>query len=93
MEIRDPCFLKSAYKIISSLLLINRRQLRLLDGAIADDFLEQSGRQIAASGGRPIVWVFAEKDAALFTRALFDRAKGGRERITVVYVPWTTRNP
>ena len=64
-----------------------------IEESIADDFLEQSGRQIAASGGRPTVWIFAEEEAALFTRRLFDRAKGGRERITVVYVPWTKRNP
>jgi len=61
--------------------------------SITDEFLDQSGRQIAASGGRSIVWVFAEKEAALFARKLFDDAAGGRERITVVYVPWTKRRP
>jgi hypothetical protein len=57
-------------------------------GSITDKFLAQSASQIAASGGRPIVWIFAEEEAALFTRDLFDEARQGRERITVGYVPW-----
>ncbi len=61
--------------------------------SIARDFLAQSGRQIAASGGRPIVWIFAEEDAALFARALFDEAKEGRQRITVGYISWKKREP
>jgi hypothetical protein len=61
--------------------------------SITDEFLSQSGRQIAASEGRPIVWIFAEKEAAQFARALFDKADEGREHITVGYVPWTRRNP
>jgi hypothetical protein len=61
--------------------------------SIGRQFLDQSGKQIAASGGRPIVWIFAEKEAALFARALFDTARDGREHITVGYVPWTGRNP
>lgn len=64
-----------------------------IEESIADDFLEQSGRQIAASGGRPIVWIFAEEEAALFVRRLFDRTDAGREYITVGYVPWTRRSP
>ena len=59
--------------------------------SIEEEFLDQSYRQIAASGGRPLVWIFAELEAALFTRKLFDAAKEGREGITVVYVPWTGR--
>jgi NADPH-dependent ferric siderophore reductase len=42
----------------------------------AQDLLEQSARQIAASGGRPIVWIFAEEEAALIARKLLDNAKG-----------------
>jgi hypothetical protein len=61
--------------------------------SITKEFLLQSGRQIAASGGRPIVWIFAEEDAARFARALFDDADKGREDITVGYVPWTKREP
>ncbi len=61
--------------------------------SIENRFLEQSGRQIAASGGRPLVWIFAEWEAALFARKLFDTAKEGRESIHVVHMPWTTRKP
>lgn len=55
--------------------------------------LDQSARQLAASGGRPIVWVFAEKEAAQIVRDLFDEAGDGRETITVIYIPWTRRSP
>ena len=58
---------------------------------ITDQFLTQSAKQIAASGGRPVVWIFAEEEAARFARKLFDDADEGREYITVGYVPWTGR--
>jgi hypothetical protein len=61
--------------------------------SITEDFFEQSGRQIAAGGGRPIVWIFAEAEAALFARQLFDGADAGRQYITVGYVPWPRRKP
>jgi NADPH-dependent ferric siderophore reductase len=64
-----------------------------LKTSTADKILEQSARQIAASGGRPIVWVFAEKEAAQFVRVLFDKVGRGRQFITVVYIPWTRTNP
>ncbi len=60
--------------------------------SITDDFLNQSDLQIAASQGRPIVWVFAEPEAAEFARDLFDKADRGRERITVAYVPWMRKS-
>jgi hypothetical protein len=41
----------------------------------------------SASGGRPIVWIFAEEEAALFARKLFDDTKS-LEGITGAYVPW-----
>jgi hypothetical protein len=53
-------------------------------------FLDQSARQIAASGGRPVVWIFADKEDALRTQELFKEAKEGRQYITIVHVPWTT---
>jgi hypothetical protein len=62
-----------------------------LPGAIGDKFVDQASRQLAASGGRPVIWIFAERDAALFTRTLFDLTPG-LERITVGYVPWTRSN-
>jgi hypothetical protein len=57
-----------------------------IPGAMANDFAGQAARQIAASGGRPVVWIFAEKDAAQFARDLFDAL--GLKQITVGYVPW-----
>jgi NADPH-dependent ferric siderophore reductase len=51
--------------------------------------LRQSLRQVQASGGRPVVWIVAEEQAAVFIRALFDEMDVGRERITVAHVPWT----
>lgn len=59
-----------------------------LPDLIAEQFKDQARRQLAASGGRPIVWIFAEKEAALFTRKLFDKTNG-LEGITVGYIPWT----
>jgi hypothetical protein len=58
-----------------------------LPTVIADDFIEQAGRQLAASGGRSVVWIFAEQEAAFFARELFN-SKPGFEGITIGYVPW-----
>lgn len=58
-----------------------------LPGAMAWRFIDQATRQLAASGGRPVVWIFAEEKAALFARKLFDETKG-LKGITVAYVPW-----
>jgi hypothetical protein len=55
---------------------------------VEEQFLSQSAKQIAASGGRPVVWIFAEEKTAIFTRELFDRKKEGRQYITIVHVPW-----
>jgi NADPH-dependent ferric siderophore reductase len=54
---------------------------------MAYEFIEQATRQLAASGERPLVWIFAEEGAALFARKLFD-STSGLERITVGYIPW-----
>ena len=54
-------------------------------------FLNQSLRQIEASGGRPVVWIFADREDAVRTQKLFENAGGGRQYITIVYVPWTAR--
>jgi hypothetical protein len=56
-----------------------------------DDFLSESLRQIAASGARPVVWIFADREDAVRTQKLFKDAGEGREYITIVHVPWTTR--
>jgi hypothetical protein len=60
-----------------------------LKNRLRSAFLDQSADQLAGSGGRPIVWIFAEEEAALFARSLFNRTDQGRERITVGYIPWT----
>jgi NADPH-dependent ferric siderophore reductase len=60
---------------------------RDLPEAMAADFIDQATRQVEASGGRPVVWIFAEERAALFAREVFDHTKG-LEGITVGYVPW-----
>ena len=59
-----------------------------LPDVMAVRFKSQATRQMAASGGRPVIWIFAESDAALFARTLFNSTPG-LERITVGYVPWT----
>ena len=58
-----------------------------LPGVMEQRYLKQAARQLAASGGRPIVWIFAEEDAAVFARKLFD-SKDDLKRITVGHVPW-----
>lgn len=58
-----------------------------LPNVMTTDFVGQATRQLAASEGRPVVWVFAEEKAALFAREVFD--SNGLQRITVAYVPWT----
>ena len=35
---------------------------------MAGKFICQATRQLAASGGRPVIWIFAEEEAALFAR-------------------------
>jgi hypothetical protein len=60
---------------------------------IERDMLKQSASQLAASGGRPIVWVIAEEEAAERARKLFNDNDEGREAITVVCIPWVRSNP
>ena len=54
--------------------------------------LDQSARQLEGSAGRPIIWVFAEEKAADRAQKLFDEKDKGRERITVLYIPWVRSN-
>ena len=48
----------------------------------------EAGRQIAASGGRPVRWYFAEAAAADFARELFRDCDKGLERVDVEFLPW-----
>ena len=57
------------------------------------DMLDQSARQIQASGGRPIIWVFAEEEAAQKMWKRFQEVDKGRENITIVYIPWVRSSP
>jgi hypothetical protein len=58
-----------------------------------DKILKQSASQLEASGVRAIVYVFAEEEAALKALKLFNTKDNGRERITVVHIPWARKNP
>ncbi len=50
--------------------------------------LSQSLNRVQASQGRPIEWFFPNESAAAYARKLFDDNKGGRERITILVLPW-----
>lgn len=54
---------------------------------ISADWLKQSAAQLAASGGRPIRWYFAEPETEAFAKELFI-AGGGRARIETQVLPW-----
>lgn len=57
-----------------------------LPDIMVSKFVRQATRQLAASAGQPVIWIFAEEEAALFARDHFD--KNGLKQITVAYVPW-----
>lgn len=61
--------------------------------SVSEDWLDQSSAQVAASGGRPIRWYFAEPETAAFAEGLFATGKGGRERIEIVVLPWSGSGP
>jgi hypothetical protein len=58
-----------------------------------EKILKQSASQLEASGGRAIVYVFAEEEAALTARQLFKTTDKGRENIIILYIPWKRKNP
>jgi NADPH-dependent ferric siderophore reductase len=58
-----------------------------LPDIMMNNFVDQATRQLQAGGGRAVLWVFAEGQAALFARELFNKTPG-LERITVAYIPW-----
>ena len=60
---------------------------------VQDEMLKQSASQLAASGGRPVIWVFAEAEAAQRARDIFNSKNNGREMITVLYIPWVRSKP
>jgi len=56
--------------------------------SLTKQFLDQSGRQVAARGWRDLRWYFAEPEVAEFARKLFKNAGGGREAIEIKDQPW-----
>jgi hypothetical protein len=56
--------------------------------SVTAEWLDQSGRQIAAAGGRPIRWYFAEPEAAAHAKEIFKTADAGRENIQIEIRPW-----
>ena len=56
-------------------------------------WLKQSAAQLAASGGRPIRWYFAEPETRAFARLLFENADAGRDRIELRTLPWLRSRP
>ncbi|HUI15464.1 MAG TPA: hypothetical protein VL048_18555 [Xanthobacteraceae bacterium] len=57
------------------------------------DWLKQSAAQLAAAGGRPIRWYFAEPETKAFAEELFRTAGGGRTRIETQVLPWPGSAP
>ena len=54
-------------------------QSPIVEASVKEGFLDQALDQVQASGGRPIIWVFAEQEAATYAWNLFqndDRLKG-----------------
>jgi len=49
--------------------------------------------QLAAAGGRPIRWYFAEPETEAFAKELFKTAGGGRTRIETQVLPWPGSAP
>jgi hypothetical protein len=56
--------------------------------SLAEQWLDQSARQLDAAGSRQLRWYFAEPEAAEFARKLFEEAKDGRGRIEIVVLPY-----
>lgn len=57
------------------------------------EWLDQSAAQLAAAGGRPIRWHFAEPETKTFANKLFRSAGGGRARIETQILPWPESAP
>ncbi|HEY1978672.1 MAG TPA: hypothetical protein VGH13_01185 [Xanthobacteraceae bacterium] len=61
--------------------------------SVEEEFLDESARQLAAAGGREVIWVFAEASTAEYVIKLFETNDDGRNRIGIVVVPWVERGP
>lgn len=56
--------------------------------SVVYEWIDESGRQISASGNRRVRWYFAEEAAADFARELFKIYDEGRERIEIKVALW-----
>ena len=56
--------------------------------SVTDEWLDESGRQVAGRGTRELRWYFAEPAAAEFARKLFNESDKGREAIEIEVLPW-----
>jgi hypothetical protein len=57
--------------------------------SIQEEFLKKADGQVEASGGQPIIWIFAEPEGAQFARDLFsDPKRPELNRIVVVEKRW-----
>jgi hypothetical protein len=65
--------------------LLTSKYKPLAEG-IKDKWIDQAERQVEASGGRPVVWYFAEKPALDIAQKLFDNDK--LRGIRLEYAPW-----
>jgi hypothetical protein len=93
----DDCELKSGRIVFeikgeNNAKMLSSRYDPIRENAV-DKILKQSADQIEASGGRAMVWVFAEEEAAEEARRLIDTVGEGRQYIIVVHIPWVKRNP
>lgn len=55
--------------------------------SITREFLDKAENQVEASGGRPIVWIFAEPEAAEYARRLF-ASRPELKRIIIIDKKW-----
>jgi len=63
--------------------------IRRKDGSsISTDWLSQAARQLQASDGRPVTWLFSNQTDADFARKLFANAGEGLEKIDIEVLPW-----
>jgi len=60
--------------------------------SIKEQFLKKAEGQIEASGGRPIIWIFAEPEGAQFARELF-ADHSGLNRIVIIEKRWERERP
>jgi hypothetical protein len=56
--------------------------------SVAEEFLDESERQVDAAGTRGVRWYFSERETADFAEDLFKGMDDARENIKIVVLPW-----